>query len=49
VARLAIAVPLFTFAFWSGGVLLRAALNGTSGGFRVRARERARARNDRRR
>ena len=48
-ALLAIAVPMFTFAFWSGGTLLRAALDGTSGGFRVRARERARARDDRRR
>jgi hypothetical protein len=48
-ALLAIAVPMFTFAFWSGGTLLRAAIDGTSGGFRVRARERARARDDRRR
>jgi uncharacterized membrane protein len=49
VALLAIAVPMFTFAFWSGGALMRAVLNATSGGFRVRARERARARNERRR
>jgi hypothetical protein len=49
VALLAIAVPGFTFAFWSGGVLMRALVDGTSGGSRVRARERVRARNRRRR
>src|SRR4051812_29726708 len=49
VALLAIAVPAFTFAFWSGGVLMRVLLNGASGGSRVRVRERARARDQRRR
>ena len=49
VALLAIAVPGFTFAFWSGGVFMRAMLNGTAGGSRVRARERVRARRPRRR
>jgi hypothetical protein len=49
VALLGIAVPGFTFAFWSGGVLMRALLNGASGGLPVRARERVRPRRQRRR
>jgi hypothetical protein len=48
VALLAVAVPMFTIAFWSGGVLMRAAVNGMSGGFRDRAPERVRARDRRR-